>query len=79
MKYKLIYNRNECIGAGECEAIAPELWKVENDGKAVLSGAKEVSQGVYELEISGDEFERQKEAAESCPAGCIKVVKVEEE
>ncbi|RMF05307.1 ferredoxin [Candidatus Woesearchaeota archaeon] len=77
MKCKIIYNRNECIGAGECEALDPDLWKVDNTGKANLSGAKELSSGVFELELSEEEFEKQKEIASSCPAGCIKVVKVE--
>ena len=32
MGYKIIYDIDNCIGAGECEALSPEYWKVDNKG-----------------------------------------------
>jgi len=79
MAYKIIYDKESCIGAGECEAISKNFWKVDNTGKAVLNGAtlnKET--GLYELEISDEEYNTQKNVAGSCPIACIKIEKIKE-
>jgi ferredoxin len=74
--YKIIYSKKECIGAGECQAISPELWKVLNDGKAEMKNAKlNSATGKYELEIDESMFKKQQQVAGSCPAGCIKIEK----
>lgn len=72
-KYKIKFKRSECIGAAECEAISPDLWKVQSDGIASLKGAKEIADGWFELEITQEQFELQEKVAGSCPAGCIKI------
>ncbi len=71
-KYKIIFKRKACIGAGECEALSPDFWKVQNDGKADLKGAVlNPKTGFYELEIDEAQLAKQKSVAGSCPAGCI--------
>ena len=78
IKYKIIYNKNECIGAGECETLSPEFWKLENDGNATLKNA--IIKGdkeIYELEIDETEVNKQKLIVDSCPVGCIKIIKIE--
>jgi ferredoxin len=73
---KIIYDMKSCIGAGECENMSPELWKVSNDGRAVLDGAMhDPVSGKYELEIDDAVAARQERVAKSCPVGCIRVVR----
>lgn len=77
MGYKIVYDRNSCIGAGECEAISKRLWHVDNEGKAVLKGAKlNEETGKYELEITDEEFKEQDTVVGSCPIACIKIEKI---
>ena len=33
-KYKIVYEREGCIGAAACIAVAPKTWKMGDDGKA---------------------------------------------
>ncbi len=77
MAYKLIYDKNSCIGAGECEAIAKNFWKVNNEGFAELKGSTlNKKTGMYELEISDDDVETQKIVVGSCPISCIRLEKI---
>lgn len=77
-KYKIIYDQKSCIGAGECEAISKALWKVNNKGKAELTGAKlNEATGKYELEIDEDQVKEQNLVVGSCPVGCIKIEKTD--
>ena len=76
MPYKIVYNKNGCIGAGECAVIAPDLWKVGNDGQAILAGSKQNPKtGNFELVISDAACEKQKKAAGSCPVAAIIIEK----
>ena len=52
MSYKIIYNKNECIGAGACEMFSPNFWKVNNKGKAELKESVEKETGIFELTIN---------------------------
>jgi len=75
-KYKIIYDQKSCIGAGECEALSKELWKMNTKGKAELKGAKlNEKTGKYELEIDEAEVKKQNLVVGSCPVGCIKIEK----
>ena len=77
MPYKLTYDRESCIGAGECEAIAKHLWEVDNEGRATLKGATlNEATGLYELEIPDSEAKDQELVVGSCPIGCIKLEKM---
>lgn len=74
-KFKIIYDRNNCVAAGPCAAVDPEHFKINpEDGKAILINGKEVSPGVFELEIDSDELANQ--AAAVCPAAVIQVKKI---
>ena len=73
-KYKIVFKRKECIGAAECEALSPALWKMQSDSKANLRGAAvNPKTGFYELIIDEAEAKKQKLVAGSCPTGCILV------
>jgi ferredoxin len=56
-------DKDTCIGCGLCPGICPEIFEMEDDGKAVASTG-EVAEN---LESST------KEAEEQCPVGAITV------
>ena len=57
MKVKI--DRNLCTGVGNCEAVAPTVFKVDKTNKAVL------------LDPSSVDEKTLMEAAESCPVDAI--------
>ena len=76
-KIKIIYNQKGCIGAGECEVLSKEFWKVNSKGKADLKGATlNPGTGNYELELDDTQLKNQNRVADSCPGGCIKIQKL---
>ncbi|MCF7866519.1 ferredoxin [Candidatus Woesearchaeota archaeon] len=79
MAYKIIYDKDSCIGAGECEAISKKFWKVDRDGRAILNGAKlNEETGNYELIIGDGDLKEQEVVVGSCPIACIKLEKMKE-
>jgi len=68
MKVKIEQKRDECIGCGACVALAGKFFEMADDGKAKIKGAKE-------REVTTDEFEDLKNAAESCPVNIITIKK----
>jgi ferredoxin len=64
--YKIVYDREGCIGAASCTAIS-ENWEMSDDGKAIFH--KEI--------ISEEELAAEKEAAESCPVQVIHIINVD--
>ncbi len=60
-KYKIVQELQKCIGCGTCVAICSSNWEMKSDNKA------------HPKKIELDEVGCNKEAAESCPAQCIKV------
>lgn len=76
-RVKVIYNREGCIGAAACELASPKFWKLANDNKANLLGAKlnpETLKYELELDVTEKELSSLKEAAESCPVQVIEIV-----
>lgn len=59
MKAKVI--RDNCIGCGACQAIAPNIFEIDDEG---ISVAKVT-------EVPNDDQEDFKDALESCPTGAI--------
>ncbi len=70
-KYKIIQNRDECIGCSACVAVAPKSWEMKDDNKAFLKGSKKNPNEIYTLET--DDLEKNLDAAESCPVNCIHI------
>lgn len=69
---KIIFEREKCLGCGTCQAVCPKYWQLSEDGKSRLLGSKKNEKtGNFELEIK--EFECNQEAANLCPAQCIKI------
>ncbi len=63
-KFKVQFDRGNCLGCGACAATCPANWALQADGK---SSPKET-----ELEELGCN----KDAADGCPSQCIKIVKL---
>lgn len=56
-------DKDTCIGCGLCPSICPEVFEMDDDGKAkAISG-----------EVPEGEQDTAKEAEESCPVDAIKV------
>jgi ferredoxin len=60
MPFKIIVDREACIGCGSCAAICPDNWEMEGD----KSKPKKT-----QVSESGCN----KEAADACPVQCIKI------
>lgn len=77
-KYTVTHDRPVCIGCAACEAIAPEFWTMNEDGKSDLKHAKKTmeEETVKEeiLDIEETDFQRNKDAAEACPVNCIHIL-----
>lgn len=76
VKYKVVYERKNCIGAGTCAAIAPKFWKIADDGKADIAGSIELGD-VWERIIDESELKDNLDAAEGCPAQVIHIYNLE--
>ncbi len=71
-KYKVVFIRNECIGALACVAVHGARWIPSPDGKVDLKGSND-EQGNPVLWIDEKELPKMKEAAESCPVTVIHI------
>lgn len=58
---KPVVDKDTCIGCGLCAGVAPEVFVMEDDGKA----------GVAVAEVAADQEDAANEAAESCPVNAI--------
>ena len=77
-KWLVEYDRKGCIGAGTCEVMNPERWKVLDTRKAELKGSELNEQAqMFELMIGDDELKKMKEAADCCPKLVIHITNME--
>jgi ferredoxin len=60
---KAYVNKDECISCGLCPSLCPEVFEMEDDGKA----------GVITEEVPEGAIDSAKEAEESCPTNAISV------
>jgi len=63
-KYKIVYDRPGCIGAGSCVTACPENWSMAPDNKANFK--KKI--------ISEKELPKNMEAAKVCPVNVIHII-----
>lgn len=77
-KYKIVYDRSLCIGAGTCVAINPSSWELDSENKAILKDSSQKgSSETFELEIDDSSFNIEMEAAKGCPVNCIHIIDME--
>lgn len=77
-KYKVIFDKNKCIGALACYAVAQKYWELSDDGKVNLIGATKRDDGKFELIVEEGEIEANRDAADSCPVYAIEIEEVNE-
>lgn len=70
MAYKIVHEREKCIGCGACVSACPYFWTMGADKKSTLKGA-EGKEGIFILEV--EEAGCNKAAEASCPVGIIHV------
>ena len=74
-KYKVIYDKKNCIGANKCMGIHPNLWGKDKDDKAILLGGTfNKFWGKYELLIEEKDLEAYRESALICPVYVIDII-----
>lgn len=83
-KYKIVHDRDICIGCSACASVCPKYWFMEDDGKSSMYNHVKSGNGEEELLGSNEnplteDYEENMEAAESCPVNCIHVYEVDEE
>ncbi len=79
-KYKIIFDRDTCIGVLACVAVDPEHWEsADGEPKVDLQDAEYNEEtGKYELIIPEEQYEPAKESEQVCPVAAIEVVEVDE-
>lgn len=79
-KYKVKVDRNLCIGAATCVAVAPKVFELDSEGKAVIlkKDKTKTLDFVDYVEIDDTE-ENILNAAKSCPVDAIIIVEVDEQ
>lgn len=81
VKYKIIYDREACIGVFACIEAARKFWvkSKKDEGKVDLKGGKlNPKTGKYELIMDEKDFKAVNESAVVCPVVAIKIEKVKE-
>lgn len=71
---KVIIDRDKCIGAAPCIAVAPNVFELDDEGKAfVKDEAKNATDDDGKIRIKTDSADDEtiKTAAESCPVQAI--------
>lgn len=83
-KYRIVHDRDICIGCSACASVCPKYWVMEDDGRSSIVGHQRTGNG--EEEILGtkenpllEDFEDNMDAAESCPVECIHIKEVKDD
>jgi ferredoxin len=76
-KYKILYDKKNCIAATLCVDIAPDFWRMEGDLATLVPGQAIKNDEVEELIFDEKDLPQNLEAAEGCPVAVIKIVDVE--
>jgi len=75
-KYKIVYERVNCIGAAVCVAVNSKRWVLDSDSKANLIGSIQTGD-VFEIELDESEIGEMKQAAEGCPVNVIHITNLD--
>jgi len=75
-KWRVEYERDNCIGAGACVAANSEYWSIDEDGKATLKSATfDQGKNLWILELDeGPLLQKQRDAAGVCPVNVIHII-----
>ena len=78
-KYRIILDRNKCIGCGACSMANEKYFQMQDDGKSHLIGSNIKGNSKEELGPLEEDYDFNIEAAESCPVNCIHIYKIKED
>ncbi|MBI2145823.1 ferredoxin [Candidatus Woesearchaeota archaeon] len=79
VKYKIILDREACIGAYSCVAVGEEIWQfdVENNKADLKLPAANKNEKFQEVIIDEELLPKALESAGVCPVAAIKVIKLD--
>ena len=72
-EYEVQVDRKKCIGAGFCEKLAPQLFKLDENNRSTIKGGNGKGD-VLSLAIGPAQLEECVEAAKVCPSYAIEVI-----
>ena len=73
-RYKVVLEREKCIGAATCVAVYPERWELQEDAKVSIKADVVKKENNLEIFwITEEELEKFKESAEVCPVNVIHI------
>lgn len=76
-KYRIVYDREACIGAFACVAAGPNFWEYTDEGKADLKQATfNAETKKWELIIDEKDYDENLAAAEVCPVYAIQIEEI---
>ena len=75
-RYKIIYDREACIGALGCLGVSEDLWELKDDGKVDLKGAT-FNEETQKWELIVDDIDIARASEDSCPVQAIKVEEID--
>lgn len=67
MSYRIVIDRVKCQGIGACVSAAPDVFEIDNEGKAIV------------INIEGADDDTILAAAEACPLEAISIYDSEDE
>ena len=73
MNYLVTLDRIHCIGCADCPKACPKLFRMDNDGKAVIKKAKK--QDLQQRKITKTDLECAMRGARVCPVDVIHIKK----
>ena len=82
MRCKVKVDRDLCIGAGSCVAVAPKVFELDAEGKAIIlkkDGTKNETSDFSSYEEIDDTEENILNAARSCPVNAIIIIEVDDQ
>lgn len=79
-KYKVKVDRDLCIGAASCVAVAPNTFELDAEGKAVVKKKDgTMTSDFVAYEDIADDAVNIEHAAKSCPVNAIIIVEVDDQ
>ena len=73
--FTIVLDREKCIGSATCQALAPQFWKLEKDGKINLIHGTKRDDDTHERAIEQKDFKLAMESAQACPVNAIHIIK----
>ena len=78
-KYRVVIDRDKCLGDMVCASICPEVFEMSDDGRSQVRLEWRLKpENLAEGLVPGELYECVKAASSVCPIGVIRVEKVED-